>query len=94
MEHQHDPYDPDVRRNRAERESEVDRTGLNRWLAGQLAERRKQLGMSLETLAERSGLSVSALRRLESPSSNPRFNDLQEVLSCLRLNLRVEAWPD
>ncbi len=90
---QYDPMDDDVRLNRQKREAELDRTGLNRWLAKEISSHRMNQGMSIEDLAKRVGKTPAWIRQLESPTSNPRYNDLQKVLCELRLNLRIEQWP-
>jgi ribosome-binding protein aMBF1 (putative translation factor) len=89
-----DHLDPDVRAHRSKREHERDRTGLNTWLAQRIAARRVELDMSVEELARRVGKSAAWVRRLESPSSDPRYNDLQRVMTELRLSLWVENWPE
>jgi ribosome-binding protein aMBF1 (putative translation factor) len=89
-----DHLDPQVRRHRAELARERERTGLNEWMAARLQERREQLGISRADLAARVGKSEAWVSRLESPASDPRFNELQKVLTVLRLNLMLQAWPD
>lgn len=58
---------------------------LSELVGGNIARRRKQLGMTQDALAEALKISGSALSRIESGQAAPRFSrleDLAEVLEC------------
>jgi HTH-type transcriptional regulator / antitoxin HipB len=58
-------------------------------LAGELARRRKALGLSQTQLARRAGIRQSDVSRLESGSTNPTWSTLQAVLSALGAKLAI-----
>lgn len=58
---------------------------LSALVGGNIARRRKQLGMTQDALAEALKISGSALSRIESGQAAPRFSrleDLAEILQC------------
>jgi HTH-type transcriptional regulator/antitoxin HipB len=58
-------------------------------LAGELARRRKALGLTQLQLARRAGLRQSDVSRLESGSTNPTWSTLQAVLNVLGARLAI-----
>ncbi len=52
-------------------------------LAGCIRNRRKLLGMSQEMLAEKTGLSLSLIRRIERKAANPTLINLEKIASVL-----------
>jgi transcriptional regulator with XRE-family HTH domain len=63
-------------------------------LAGELARRRKALGLTQVQLAKRAGLQQSEVSRLERGESNPTWTTLQAVLAALGARLAiVDARP-
>ncbi len=52
-------------------------------LAGCIRTRRKLLGMSQEMLAEKTGLSLSLIRRIERKVANPTLTNLEKIASVL-----------
>ena len=62
-------------------------------IAGQVAERRRQLGLSQAKLAELCNTTQSAIARLESGGRPPRIDTLQRIANALRCELAVELRP-
>lgn len=52
-------------------------------LADCIRNRRKLLGMSQEMLAEKTGLSLSLIRRIERKAANPTLTNLEKIASVL-----------
>jgi transcriptional regulator with XRE-family HTH domain len=61
-------------------------------LISQIVRRRRALGISQEEVAQRSGLTQSAIARLENESSIPRLDTLEKV--ALALGMRLEFVMD
>jgi transcriptional regulator with XRE-family HTH domain len=59
-------------------------------IAGQVAERRKQRGLSQADLAELVGTTQSAIARLESGGRPPRIDTLLRIANALEADLHVE----
>lgn len=59
-------------------------------IAGQVAERRQQLGLSQAELARRCGTTQSAIARLESGGRPPRIDTLLGIADALGCDLVVE----
>ncbi|MEX1030286.1 MAG: helix-turn-helix transcriptional regulator [Paenibacillaceae bacterium] len=57
-------------------------------LVSQIVRRRRALGISQAEVAQRSGLTQSAIARLENESSIPRLDTLEKV--ALALGMRLE----
>jgi transcriptional regulator with XRE-family HTH domain len=57
-------------------------------LVSQIVRRRRALGISQEEVAQRSGLTQSAIARLENEVSIPRLDTLEKV--ALALGMRLE----
>lgn len=85
--------DPMVRMHRTKREAELDRTALNDWLGAEIQQAREDMGYTQQELARRMGKPVSWVKRMESRSSNPRYNDLQQILTELRCSVKITPWP-
>jgi ribosome-binding protein aMBF1 (putative translation factor) len=62
-------------------------------IAGQVAERRKELGLSQVQLAELCNTTQSAIARLESGGRPPRIDTLQRIANALDCELAVELRP-
>lgn len=56
------------------------------YLSKRLKELRKQKGMSQETLAEESGLSLRTIQRIENGESNPTGDTLKRLSNALNVN--------
>lgn len=72
---------------------ELDAFGRHFELAGELARRRKALGLTQVQLARRAGLQQSEVSRLESGESNPTWTTLQAVLAALGATLAIVDAP-
>jgi predicted transcriptional regulator len=59
-------------------------------IAGQVSERRRELGLSQVQLAELCGTTQSAIARLESGGRPPRIDTLQRIANALDCELAVE----
>jgi DNA-binding XRE family transcriptional regulator len=62
-------------------------------IAGRVAERRKDLGLSQAELAELVGTTQSAIARLESGGRPPRIDTLLRIAQALDCELSVELRP-
>ena len=62
-------------------------------IAGQVAGRRRELGLSQAELAEICGTTQSAIARLESGGRPPRIDTLQKLAHALDCELTVELRP-
>ena len=56
--------------------------------------RREELGLSVDDLAERAGLSATTIRRVEGAGYNPSFRTLVKKAKALGLMLTVKDWPN
>jgi transcriptional regulator with XRE-family HTH domain len=73
---------------------ELEAFGRHFELAGELARRRKALGLTQVQLAKRVGLQQSEVSRLERGEANPTWSTLQAVLEALGARLAiVDARP-
>ena len=54
---------------------------------------RGELGLSVNELAERTGLSAATIRRVEGAGYNPSFRTLVKMAKALGLMLTVKDWP-
>ncbi|NSL50616.1 helix-turn-helix domain-containing protein [Calidifontibacillus erzurumensis] len=59
-------------------------------IANIIEARRKELGLSLKDLEERTGLCMPAISRLMSVTNRPRLDTLYKVLDALDLELKIE----
>jgi len=62
-------------------------------IAGQVSERRRELGLSQVQLANLCGTTQSAIARLESGGRPPRIDTLQRIAAALDCELSVELRP-
>ena len=62
-------------------------------IAGQVADRRKERGLSQADLAELVGTTQSAIARLESGGRPPRIDTLLKIANALECDLVVELRP-
>ena len=62
-------------------------------IAGQVAERRQQLGISQAELARRCSTTQSAIARLEAGGRPPRIDTLLRIADALGADLHVELRP-
>jgi transcriptional regulator with XRE-family HTH domain len=62
-------------------------------IAEQVAERRRELGLSQKQLAELTGTTQSAIARLESGGRPPRIDTLLRITSALDCELEVRLRP-
>jgi transcriptional regulator with XRE-family HTH domain len=62
-------------------------------IAGQVADRRKELELSQAELAELVGTTQSAIARLESGGRPPRIDTLLRIANALDCDLAVELKP-
>jgi transcriptional regulator with XRE-family HTH domain len=62
-------------------------------IAGQVADRRRELGLSQGDLAERVDTTQSAIARLESGGRPPRIDTLLRIAAALDCELAVELRP-
>jgi len=62
-------------------------------IAGQVAERRRELGLSQAELARRVDTTQSAIARLESGGRPPRIDTLLRIAAALDCELAVELMP-
>jgi len=62
-------------------------------IAGQVADRRRELGLSQAQLAELTGTTQSAVARLESGGRPPRIDTLLRMADALDCELSVELRP-
>jgi predicted transcriptional regulator len=62
-------------------------------IAGQVADRRRALGLSQAQLAELTGTTQSAIARLESGGRPPRIDTLLRIADALDCELSVELLP-
>src|SRR5687767_1221450 len=63
------------------------------WLFGQIADRRRELGLSQAELATICGTTQSAIARLESGGRPPRIDTLLKLAHALDCELVVELRP-
>ena len=66
------------------------RAGCSRQIAGQVADRRKERGLSQADLAELVGTTQSAIARLESGGRPPRIDTLLRIANALDADLHIE----
>ena len=59
-------------------------------IAGQVADRRKERGLSQDDLAELVGTTQSAIARLESGGRPPRIDTLLRIANALDADLHIE----
>ena len=59
-------------------------------IAGQVADRRKERGLSQADLAELVGTTQSAIARLESGGRPPRIDTLRRIANALDADLHIE----
>lgn len=73
------------------------RVGDSGWffaqIADQVAERRRELGLSQKQLAELTGTTQSAIARLESGGRPPRIDTLLRITAALDCELEVRLRP-
>jgi predicted transcriptional regulator len=62
-------------------------------IADQVTERRKELGLSQQQLAELTGTTQSAIARLESGGRPPRIDTLLRIASALDCELEIRLKP-
>jgi transcriptional regulator with XRE-family HTH domain len=62
-------------------------------IAEQVAERRRELGLSQQQLAELTGTTQSSIARLESGGRPPRIDTLLRITSALDCELEVRLRP-
>jgi predicted transcriptional regulator len=62
-------------------------------IADQVTERRKELGLSQQQLAELTGTTQSAIARLESGGRPPRIDTLLRITSALDCELDIQLRP-
>jgi predicted transcriptional regulator len=62
-------------------------------IADQVSERRRELGLSQQQLAELTGTTQSAIARLESGGRPPRIDTLLRITSALDCELEVRLRP-
>jgi transcriptional regulator with XRE-family HTH domain len=62
-------------------------------IAGRVADRRRELGLSQAQLAELTGTTQSAIARLESGGRPPRIDTLLRIATALDCDLSVELVP-
>lgn len=62
-------------------------------IASQVADRRRELGLSQQQLAELTGTTQSAIARLESGGRPPRIDTLLRIASALDCELDVRLRP-
>jgi predicted transcriptional regulator len=62
-------------------------------IADQVTERRKELGLSQQQLAELTGTTQSAIARLESGGRPPRIDTLLRITSALDCDLDIQLRP-
>ena len=72
---------------------ELEAFGRHFELAGELARRRKALGLTQVQLAKRAGLQQSEVSRLERGESNPTWTTLQAVLEALGAAIAIVDVP-
>lgn len=65
---------------------------INRYskIANMIEARRKELGLSLKDIEERTGLCSPAISRLTSVTNRPRLDTLYKVLDALGLDIKIE----
>lgn len=56
-------------------------------LADHIRNRRKLFGISQEMLAEKTGLSLSLIRRIERKAGNPTLSNLEKIARVLETNI-------
>jgi predicted transcriptional regulator len=62
-------------------------------IADQVTERRKELGLSQQQLAELTGTTQSAIARLESGGRPPRIDTLLRITNALDCDLEIHLRP-
>ena len=62
-------------------------------IADQVSERRRELGLSQQQLAELTGTTQSAIARLESGGRPPRIDTLLRITNALDCDLEVRLRP-
>jgi DNA-binding XRE family transcriptional regulator len=62
-------------------------------IAGQVADRRQELGLSQQELARLVGTTQSSIARLERGGRPPRIDTLLRIADALDCNLRVDLIP-
>ena len=58
-----------------------------------MIERRHELGLTVEELAEKAGLAAATVRRVEGAGYNPSFRTLVKMAGALGMKLAVEDQP-
>ena len=56
----------------------------------QISERRKQLGISQQTLADLAGVGINTLVAMERGTGNPSLSTMLKVLDCLGLKITIK----
>lgn len=58
-------------------------------ISQRIKERRKELGIDQQTLADLSGVGINTLVAIERGGGNPSFDTLQKVTECLGLKIVI-----
>ena len=58
-------------------------------ISQRIKERRKELGIDQQTLADLSGVGINTLVAIERGVGNPSFDTLQKVTECLGLKIMI-----
>lgn len=60
-------------------------------ISNTIKQRREVLNISQETLAELSGVAVRTIKAIESGSTNPTLNTLQQITEVLGLEIKIQV---
>lgn len=63
----------------------------NNQIVGKLKNRRLELGVTQEYLAEIAGISLRTLKKIEAGNSNPTLETLTKLASVLGMELKIEV---
>lgn len=89
-----DDYKKHVRDTNPEAAAIVDEAAGFARVAGAITVKRHEMGLSVEELAERCGVSASTIQRIESCSVTPNVGTVIRILKALGCRLTVEPWGE
>lgn len=62
---------------------------MKEYIGNRVRERRQELGINQQTLADLSGVGINTLVAIERGSGNPSIDTLEKVLNALGLEIRL-----
>lgn len=62
---------------------------MKKYIGNRVRERRQELGINQQTLADLSGVGINTLVAIERGSGNPSIDTLEKVLNALGLEIKL-----